>query len=323
MASTESATAWLEAAGRHPLLTAAEELHCGALVRAWQDHPAGPEQAPPAVKRRGLRARDRLICGNLRMVGHVAQRAQHGSGKALALEDALQVGAIGLQRAAEKFDPARGYKFSTYAFWWIRQAISREAEVSSRTIRLPSGFASRVGRLESVREQLACELGRMPSTGEIAAALDIPVHELLELSRRGQGCLSLDVHYGDDNGHSLADIVAAPSAPDDPQRAELLARIHNLEPDLARLVKMRWGIGQPARNSKELAALHGVTSHRIHQRLRQAEALLRHNVNCRAAARPVDPGPIPGAAQAVVQPELPWPPTPSPGPGPGAADGRT
>jgi RNA polymerase primary sigma factor len=281
------------------------------------DWDPSPADAPPGVRRRGLRARDRLITGNLRMVGHVAQRAQHGSGKALALEDALQVGAIGLQRAAEKFDPARGYKFSTYAFWWIRQAISREAELSSRTIRLPSGFASQVGRLEGARERLAGQLGRMPTSSELATAVGMAVPELLELSRRGQGCLSLDVHYGeDDTGSSLVDIVASPSAPDDPQRAELLARIHNLEPELAQLVKMRWGIGQPARSSKELAAALGVTTHRIHQRLRHAESLLRRNVTRRAAARPADPGPIPGAAQAVVQPELPWPPTPSPGPGP-------
>ena len=315
MAATESATAWLEAAGRQPLLTMAEEIHCGQLVRRWMDWGPSPADAPPGVRRRGLRARDRLITGNLRLVGHVAQRAQHGSGKALALEDALQVGAIGLQRAAEKFDPARGYKFSTYAFWWIRQAISREAELSSRTIRLPSGFAAQVGRLEGVREKLAGELGRMPSTAELAAAVGMSEHELQELSRRGQGCLSLDLRYGeDDGGSNLVDLIAAPTQADDPQRAELLQRLKGLPPQLARLVAARHGIGQPARTAKELAALSGVSTHRIHQQLRHAESLLCRGV-IHPAAAPAAPGPIPGGAVVPVQLDLPEPPAPSPAPG--------
>ena len=316
MAGSESATAWLEAAGRQPLLTMAEEIHCGQLVRQWIDWDPSPADAPPGVRRRGLRARDRLITGNLRLVGHVAQRAQHGSGKALALEDALQVGAIGLQRAAEKFDPARGYKFSTYAFWWIRQAISREAEVSGRTIRLPSGFASQVGRLEGVRERLAGELGRMPSTAELAAEVGLSAEQLQEFSRRGQSCLSLDVHYGadGDSSSSLVDIVASQATPDDPQRAELLARIKALPPQLGHLIRARHGIGQAPRTAKELAAELGVTTHRIHQQLHHAESLLRRGVIRRAAARRADPGPIPDAAVQVVQPELPWPPARTPEP---------
>lgn len=322
MAGSESATAWLEAAGRQPLLTMAEEIHCGQLVRQWIDWNPSPADAPPGVRRRGLRARDRLITGNLRLVGHVAQRAQHGSGKALALEDALQVGAIGLQRAAEKFDPARGYKFSTYAFWWIRQAISREAEVSGRTIRLPSGFASQVGRLEGVRERLAGELGRMPGTAELAAEVGLTVEQLQEFSRRGQACLSLDMHYGvDGDGSSLAEIVPNQATPDDPQRAELLGRIKALPPQLGYLIRARHGIGQAPRTAKELAAELGITSHRIHQQLRHAESLLRRGVMRRAAARPGAPGPIPDVAKRVVQPELPGLQVHKPEPLPGAEGG--
>ena len=135
---------WLEGAGRFPLLGPAEEVHLGGLVRAWQDHPAGPAGAPPAIRRQGLRARDRIVRCNLRLVAHITDRARRRGGvRLLELEDALQVGAIGLQRAAERFDPARGYKFSTYAFWWIRQSIARESEVVGSTIRLPSGLAAR------------------------------------------------------------------------------------------------------------------------------------------------------------------------------------
>lgn len=322
MASTESATVWLEAAGRYPLLTPAEELHCGQLVRAWMDWSPSPADAPPGVRRRGLRARDRLICGNLRMVGHVAQRARHGSAKALALEDALQVGAIGLQRAAEKFDPARGYKFSTYAFWWIRQAISREAEVSGRTIRLPSGFASQVGRLEGVRERLAGELGRMPSTAELAAEVGLTVEQLQEFSRRGQACLSLDLHYGaDGDGSSLAEIVPSQAPPDDPQQAELLVRIKALPPQLGYLIRARHGIGQAPRTAKELAVELALTSHRIHQQLRHAELLLRRGVSRQSAVRPAAPVPIPDAVVQVVQPELPGLQVHKPEPLPGAEGG--
>ena len=130
---------WLENAGRQPLLTPAGELHLGALVREWQDWAGGPAEAPPAVARRGLKARDRIVQSNLRLVAHIVDR--YPRPPQLSFEDALQAGAVGLVRAAEKFDPARGYKFSTYAYWWIKQAIGREDDHSS-TIRLPSNVAA-------------------------------------------------------------------------------------------------------------------------------------------------------------------------------------
>jgi len=123
---------WLDGAARIPLLTAAEELHLGAIVRRWQDHPEGPGTAPTNVQRRGLRARNRIVEANLRLVHLVATRYK---GRA-DMADMLQSGAIGLTRAAEKFDPERGYKFSTYAYFWIRQAIQR-GESDEFTISIP------------------------------------------------------------------------------------------------------------------------------------------------------------------------------------------
>ena len=141
MPPATQAIEWLNAAGRIPLLTAAEELHLGTLVRQWMDWEPTAAEAPPAVRRRGLRARERMIASNLRLCALVAQR--YPRPLQLSLEDALQAGAIGLLRAVEKFDPARGYKFSTYAYWWIKQAIGREDDHSS-TIRLPSNVAAAV-----------------------------------------------------------------------------------------------------------------------------------------------------------------------------------
>ena len=104
----------LNGIGRHALLSPEEEVSLGRQVRTWQDHPGGPEQAPAAVQKRGLRARGRLVQANLRLVVHLAKK-QHMRG--LAMEDLVQEGSIGLQRAAEKYDPSTGYRFSTYAYW--------------------------------------------------------------------------------------------------------------------------------------------------------------------------------------------------------------
>ena len=135
MPPATQANSWLNAAGRIPMLTPAEELHLGALVRRWQDWEPTPAEAPPAVSRRGLRARNRMVAANLRLVAMVVDRFPRPPH--VALEDALQAGSLGLIRAAEKFDPQRGYKFSTYSYLWIRQALTCEIDKSG-TIRTPA-----------------------------------------------------------------------------------------------------------------------------------------------------------------------------------------
>jgi RNA polymerase primary sigma factor len=138
---------WLDAAGRAPLLTAAEEIHLGTAVRRWQDWPGGADQAPAVVVRRGLRARRRMVEANLRLVVAVARKyAPLAERRRLSLVDGLQEGAIGLQRGVEKFDPQAGYKFSTYGYWWIRQAIGRWVN-SQGLVRLPSNVAEEAARL--------------------------------------------------------------------------------------------------------------------------------------------------------------------------------
>ena len=139
---------WLEAAGRHPLLTHREELELGRLVQEWQQWPGGVGAAPAAVRRRGLRARDRMVTANLRLVVAVVRRygtqiqRQH-----LAMEDGFQEGVIGLQRGVEKFDPTRGYKFSTYGYWWIRQAVGRWVHTSG-LIRVPQNVSEQIARVK-------------------------------------------------------------------------------------------------------------------------------------------------------------------------------
>ena len=155
MAAADGVQFWLDSAGRVPLLAPAEELHLGGLVRAWMDWEPTADEAPPAVRRRGLRARDRMVSANLRLVAHVTRVMRPGLG--ISITDAdhldlLQAGAIGLMRGVEKFDPARGYKLSTYAYWWIRQGLSRHVDSSSRTIRLPCTHGPKLARLVTSRE---------------------------------------------------------------------------------------------------------------------------------------------------------------------------
>jgi RNA polymerase sigma factor (sigma-70 family) len=177
---------WLDAAGRQPLLSAAAEIHLGTLVRQWLDWEPTAAAAPPEVRRRGLRARDRMVASNLRLVAHVVERFARPP--QLSFEDALQAGAIGLVRAAELFDPARGYKFSTYAFLWIRQAITAEMDHSG-TIRLPSNVAGAM---------------RGANHGSVSP------EQLTAAAPAWRGCLSLSQPHPSGNGDDdrcIADIV--------------------------------------------------------------------------------------------------------------------
>jgi len=296
---------WLEGAGRFPLLGPAEEVHLGGLVRAWQDHPAGPAGAPPAIRRRGLRARDRIVRCNLRLVAHITDRARRrGAVRLLELEDALQVGAIGLQRAAERFDPARGYKFSTYAFWWIRQSIARESEVVGSTIRLPSGLAARVARLDARRDVLAQELGRQPSPAELADDLGVSAVELADFMARGRGCSSLDSVHGEDDSLCLAEVIAAPAPDADPQLLELRRRLAGLDERSYRLVAGRW-FSNPSIPVHRLAAEEGIRPVEALRLLRAAKAQLEgqlvFSLDQPAATLPAAPEPSSGDYAPVGQ----------------------
>jgi RNA polymerase primary sigma factor len=306
---------WLSQAGRQPLLTAAEEIHLGSLIRAWQDWEPSAADAPPSVRRRGLRARDRMVGANLRLVAHIAGRSRGRLGVQVAdadLPDLFQAGAIGLQRGAELFDPARGYKFSTYAYWWIRQGISRWADSHGRTIRVPTTHSSTAAKLGRVSSALAAELGRAPSRAELADALGVAQQELERLLLVGAGCLSLDCALPGGSGEPtlLGELIAAADGQEliSPLRDELLGLIAQLDEQSRRLVSWHYGLAGPAATVAELASREGITAKRVRQLLKDAEAKLRQISGVDPLpVRPAELQPIPSGAE-LVQLQLLWPP---------------
>jgi RNA polymerase primary sigma factor len=310
--SSDMTTHWLEQAGRHPLLTAAEELHLGSLVRAWQDWEPLADQAPSAVKRRGLRARDRMVSANLRLVAHVARRARHGLGVAVAeadLPDLLQAGAIGLQRGVEKFDPTRGYKLSTYAYWWIRQGISRHIDSHGRTIRIPTTHTGTIARAGKVAAALAAHLGRNPSRAELAQELNIAQAELEHLLLIGAGCHSLDAPLpGSTSGDpsALIDMLSTDEdEPPSPRRDDLLEMVGMLDERGQRLIRGRYGLDEPVATFVELAQREGLTLHRARGLIRMAENTLRRlSPAVFAPAAPATAGPIRDVGEVADQLEL-------------------
>ena len=245
---TDAVGAWLAAAGRQPLLTPAEEVHLGAAIRRWMDWEGGPDLAPAPVRRRGRRARDRMVSANLRLVVSVAGKyRQRIAARRQCLSDALQEGSLGLMRGAEKFDPARGYKFSTYAFWWIRQSIQRWTDQLD-LIRLPVNVTE---RLRSAEADL--------SDPRLAAAV---------AARR---LSSIDLRIGEGNS-TVADLVAADGT--DPleglEAAALVGRMRSAWPDDVALLELAQDHHGPA-----LAVLLDVSRATVPSRLAAARGRLR------------------------------------------------
>ena len=268
-ADTDSARQWVEAAQRVPLLTPAEEIHQAALVQRWQQHPGGPDNAPPAVRRRGLRARNRIVAANLRLVAKFVQGRAHSG----PLCDRFQNGTLGLVKAAEKFDPELGYKFSTYAYWWLRAEIGR-GEFSEPLITLPSNvFAALRGQRDG----------------------DCPAH-LLADGRAASFVRSLDfVVPGCDSELTLGDTLAAPPADDDdPDADELKMRMAALDPLELRLIEGRWGLRvDPATRLRvnpvplrALAAQEAISLREVKAILGQALTKLRRDAPPPAPALP-------------------------------------
>jgi len=186
--------AWmLQRISQFRLLTSEEEINLGQIIHMWQSHPGGPESAPAKLRGAGLQAKDQMIQSNLRLVVHLAKKYQT---RGLSLEDLIQEGAIGLQRAVEKFDPSKGYRFSTYSYWWIKQSLQRATTQKSSTIRLPLHVADRLARLAVTAQRLSDKLGRLPTMAEMAEASHETPSRIHQLSRAARllHTVSLEQH---------------------------------------------------------------------------------------------------------------------------------
>ena len=278
--SSDPVSWYLATIGRIPLLTPAEEIELGNQVQSMmaltEDGNRTFEEGELDGKQRrmlriGRRAKERMMKANLRLVVSVAKKYQ---GKGLELLDLIQEGSLGLERAVEKFDPTRGYKFSTYAFWWIRQSMTRAIACQSRTIRLPVHLSERLTTIRKVSLDLAHKLGAMPSRVEIAEAMDIPLEELDSLLRQALTTSSLDAPVNGEEGRSFLGDLIADSSLEEPldlveQRIhhEQLGRwLSHLSEQEQHVLKMRFGLeGQERHTLAEIGRLMDVSRERVRQ----------------------------------------------------------
>jgi RNA polymerase sigma factor (sigma-70 family) len=291
-ASADLVRVYLNEIGKVALLTAADEVELAKRIEAglYAEHLLSSQNNFSATRKRelraivadGARAKDHLLRANLRLVVSLAKRY---TGHGMPFLDLIQEGNLGLIRAVEKFDYTKGFKFSTYATWWIRQAISRAMADQSRTIRLPVHLVEQVNKLQRVRRETSQALGREANHSELARELDITeerVRELIDLSR---DLVSLDQTVGSDDDASLGDFIAderaSPAAETTVEaammRAQLQGVLDSLEAREAAVVRMRYGLdgGQP-KTLDEIGRAFKLSRERIRQIERETMAKLRH-----------------------------------------------
>jgi RNA polymerase primary sigma factor len=261
--SVDATGQYLQDIGSRRLLTAEEEHHLALQIKA------GDEQA-----------RYHFLEANLKLVVSVAKRYQ---GRGLALEDLIQEGNLGLLRAVEKFDVTRGYKFSTYAFWWIRQAITRAIADQGRTIRLPVHLGDKLSRLKGISLRLQQELGRQPTTEELAEHMGMSAAKVQELMKVSQELVSLDLPLQAGGDLDLGDVLEDSVALAPPDAASHLALTELVEDLLARLtareravLSLRYGLADGhSRTLEEVGKALQLTRERIRQIEARALSKLR------------------------------------------------
>ena len=294
-ASADLVRVYLREIGRVSLLTAADEVDLARRVEAGVFAAERLEQmetaeaaADPDLRRDllavvgdGQRAKQRLIESNLRLVVSIAKRY---AGRGLPFLDLIQEGNLGLIRAVEKFDYTRGFKFSTYASWWIRQAVSRAVADQARTIRIPVHMVETVNRILRAQRMLVQTLGRDPSAAEIAVQVDMPAERVEEIKRLAMEPVSLHSPVGEEEGSELGDLIEDSESvpPAELVSAGLLAShveavLTHLGDREREVVRMRYGLtdGEP-RTLEEVGRAFGVTRERVRQIEAKSLAKLRH-----------------------------------------------
>jgi RNA polymerase primary sigma factor len=286
----DSLTQFLNDAGRIPLLTPEEEIHLGRRIQAMIALPPPPhDRDQQIILKRGRRAMDRMVSANIKLVASAARKYRGIGSKGtlqLDLEDLVQEGTIGLMRAAQKFDPERGYKFSTYAYWWIRQFMFRAITQKGRLIKVPHQIAETMHRSIGKLAQLEQSLGRTPTIDEAAAVFkmkpdDFAYAWMMTATRPA----SLDQSLVDD-GADWIEMFGTGSA--DEQLADvdrsmkidrLLEHVQNLPADQREAITKLYGLdGNEPLNLTQIGKARGVTRETIRQKVVRAERILKHRM---------------------------------------------
>ena len=283
---------YLKQIGRVNLLNAEQEVDLSERIEAglYAQHLLDTESDKMDFKRRrelkwaandGKRAKDHLLEANLRLVVSLAKRY---TGRGMLFLDLIQEGNLGLIRAVEKFDWKKGFKFSTYATWWIRQAITRAMADQARTIRVPVHMVEVINKLTRAQRQMLQDLGREPTPDELARELDMPVEKVQEVQKYGREPISLHTPLGEDGDSEFGDLIEDTDAiaPSDAVAFSLLQEqfkqvLETLSPREAGVIKMRYGLedGQP-KTLDDIGRVYGVTRERIRQIESKTMSKLRH-----------------------------------------------
>ncbi len=281
--STDSMKDYLAEIGRYPLLTGEQEIQLSRQVRRMIELQAMEGERTKAELReikRGQRARDTIMNCNLRLVVHIAKRyATRLKCNGLEMMDIIQEGAIGLHRAAELFDGSKGYKFSTYAYWWIRQSITRAIDTKERIIRVPQHLLDKIYRATKLQREYLQEHGRPISMVALAEEMEMTVDELQMILQRNTPHSSLDQMVGD-NGSPLIDLIAS----EDPEIGDELSPVYAEQLKLAffrlgerdrYVVSAYHGLNGPKQSQREIGETLGISRSAVGQRRENAVRRLR------------------------------------------------
>ena len=286
----EGLSDYLRAIGRVPMLSADEQIMLGTSVRRWLDDP----EPTPAVIRRGRRAKERMVTANLRLVVSWAKRYQN---KGVSFDDLVQDGNLGLIRAVEKYDPSTGYRFSTYATWWIRQGLSKAITDKSSTIRRAGSAQARRNKVNAVIAEYSREHGRPPSTAEIAAEMGVPEKLLVEMMSNlatAENLMSLDAQVNcSDSASTYGELIADEKSLEDPldamDREMAIEAMHDAVAALPRRHREVMEAQLCGRSMGSLAKESGISTATIRLRAEGAHRAIRLRLSGTPA--PVKPAP--------------------------------